>query len=660
MSRSATSHYRSEIDGLRAVAVLAVVAYHAGFGVPGGFVGVDVFFVISGFLITSLLRRDLERGSLHLGTFYLRRVRRILPASIVVTVAVLIAGYLRLLPSDLDALGRSAIAHVVCAANIHFYTEATNYFGGAAEQMPLLHMWSLGVEEQFYFVFPLLLWGLSRVPGVRSRVGLLLTLGGLAGLSLWAAVAGVYREPPAAFFLPHARAWELLVGSMLAIVPGWGGPRWLREIVSLAGLAAIALSMAMYSSKTLFPGYAAVPPCVGAALFIWAARGRQDEDAPDFSQAAAGRLLAMRGPVFVGQISYSLYLVHWPVLVFADYWTLTEPTAGRQALAVVASFALAIVSWRFVEKPFRERRVGRSTWVLLGQTAAGLAVIVAAGAVFVRSEGLPSRFPERVARFDAARHLVLPLKKLRPNDVRRDKRPDNLYTIGDTRVPGPASLMLWGDSHASAAMPAFDAFLLSHGLKGRASLYASRSPLLDYSLDTFPAGREQAIAYNRAVFDFIARDRIKTVVLVGYWTRDLNADAATFDAALGRTIAALRGLGVKVYVMLQVPSYDVSVPKALAREAIFKDAGVPWRKTMADYRHDRAKQFELAAKYASDDCVFLDPSPYFARDGELMTAERGRAFYLDAHHLTPQGARATLGPMLEKLLVPSLGTPGEG
>ena len=656
MSRSATPHYRPEIDGLRAVAVLAVVACHAGFGVPGGFVGVDVFFVISGYLITSLLLRDLGRGTFFLGDFYLRRVRRILPASIVVTLVVLVAGYLRLLPGDLVMLGRTAVAHALCAANVWFYRNSINYFGGAAEQMPLLHLWSLGVEEQFYFVFPLLLWSCTRVPGVRSRVGLLLTLGTLTGLSLWAAVQGVYYAPTVAFFLPHARAWELLIGAMLAVLPAIGGRGWVRETVAWVGLWAVVGSMALYSSRTLFPGYAALPPCLGAALFIAASRGRQEGDAADFRQAWAGRLLAKRGPVFVGQISYSLYLVHWPVLVFANYWTLSPPTPLRQALAVAASFALAVVSWRWIERPVRERKVGRSPTVLLIASAAGLAVVAGVGFWWGRSTGLPKRFPPVVAKLDQALHMTLPLAPLRPNEVRRGR----LSVIGDKRAAGAGSLLLWGDSHAAAVLPAMDAFCIAHGIKGRASLYPSRAPLLDYSHDPRPAVKAQAAAYNREVLEFVRREKIGTVVLVDYWTRDVEADPIALDAAIGRTIAGLRDAGARVYVMLQVPMYDVPVPKAMAYEAIFGRPPQPWRLTPDEHRKRRAGMYAMADKYAAADCVFIDPMPWFlGDDGTLRVGDAGRPYYLDAHHLTPFGAREILGPMFERLLVPSLGTPGD-
>ena len=648
MSRSATPHYRPEIDGLRAVAVLAVIACHAGFGVPGGFVGVDVFFVISGYLITSLLLRDLGRGTFHLGEFYLRRARRILPASIAVTLAVLVAGYLRLLPGDLITLGSTAVAHAACAANVWFYRNAVNYFGGAAEEMPLLHLWSLGVEEQFYFVFPLALWLCTRVPGVRSRVGLLSTLGTLAGLSLWAAIQGVYYEPPAAFFLPHTRAWELLIGAMLATLPAWGGRAWIRNSAAWIGLAGVVVPMAMYSSKTLFPGYAALPPCVGAALFIAAARGRQENDAAGFCQAWAGRLLATRGPVFVGQISYSLYLIHWPVLVFAGYWSLTPPTLLHRSMAVIASVALAVVSWRWIERPVRGRKVGRSPVTLLIGSAAGLAVIAGVGVWWARSTGLSGRFPPVVAKLDRARQTTLPLFPLRPNEVRRGR----LAVIGDKRGGLSPSLLLWGDSHAAAVLPAVDAFCLAHGIQGRASIYPSRAPLLDYSADPRPAAAAQAVAYNREVLEFARREKIGTVLLVDYWSRDVEAGPAALDAALGRTIVALRGIGVRVYVMLQVPMYDVSVPKALAYEAIFGRSKTSWRLT-ADEQHVRQSAMSaLAAKYAAADCVFLDPTPWFAGDdGTLRVTEAGRPFYLDAHHLTPFGAKSMIGPMLDRELV---------
>ncbi|HPO71987.1 MAG TPA: acyltransferase, partial [Armatimonadota bacterium] len=295
--------YRPEVDGLRAVAILSVLFYHAGFGCHGGYVGVDVFFVISGFLITSLIWNDLEAGRFTFAQFWERRARRIVPASVVVMAVVVAAGLFLLLPPDLEALGRAAASQAAFGANI-YYWRTTGYFGGNTDEMPLLHTWSLAVEEQFYFIVPFILWGMFRFPALRSRPAVLSVL--LAGfvISFATSVWGVHYRRDATFYLLPTRAWELLLGALVAFLPV--SPRHLarghaREFVAIAGMLLILFAVFTYSPETLFPGPAAIPPCLGTALVIWANQ-RRDGDVPTF----LGKALSVRPLVFIGLISYSL------------------------------------------------------------------------------------------------------------------------------------------------------------------------------------------------------------------------------------------------------------------------------------------------------------------------------------------------------------------
>jgi peptidoglycan/LPS O-acetylase OafA/YrhL len=269
--------YRPEIDGLRAIAILTVVFYHVGLGCPGGYIGVDVFFVISGYLISSLILREMREGTFSLAGFWERRVRRIFPALAACVMATLVAGWFLLLPEDLENLGKSTVAQTLLAANIYFW-RTTNYFASANEAKPLLHTWSLAVEEQFYLLFPLLLLACFRFPALRRpRTLVILILLGLVG-SLSVAVWGVKHQPYATFFLLPTRAWELLCGVLVAALPVSAIPtsRLVRESASWLGLAAILLPVWLYGETTPFPGLAALPPCLGTALFIWGT-GRRSE-----------------------------------------------------------------------------------------------------------------------------------------------------------------------------------------------------------------------------------------------------------------------------------------------------------------------------------------------------------------------------------------------
>ena len=368
---SSASHkiaYRPDIDGLRAIAVLGVVFFHAGLGFPGGYAGVDVFFVISGFLITSLILKELRQGTFSLLGFWERRARRILPALTVVVVAILIAGWFFLLPADYEVLGKQIVALAALSSNIKFWWE-TGYFATSAEEKPLLHTWSLSLEEQFYLLIPLLLWFLFRLRK-SSWVAPVLFLGAIASFTL--SVIGSYRAPSATFFLLPTRAWELAAGSLLAFVQPIPQPR-LRTLIAWLGLAAILGPLFFYAPGIRFPGLTALPPVAGAALLIWSGLRPPSSDlrpptsdlrpptsvlrppSSDSRLPLPNRLLATRPLVWIGLLSYSLYLWHWPLFAYCKYLSSTPPTLPVRLSLVAISVLLAWLSLCFVERPFRSR-----------------------------------------------------------------------------------------------------------------------------------------------------------------------------------------------------------------------------------------------------------------------------------------------------------------
>ena len=269
-SRVQNSSYRPEIDGLRALAVIAVIMFHAKIALSGGYLGVDVFFVISGYLITSLIIKELQKGTFTFVAFWERRIRRIVPATSVMVVAVIVAGWFLLLPNEYVALGKSAMALAAIVANIYFWRDTNSYFANG-EEMPLLHTWSLAVEEQFYLIMPLFLVVAFNLSAPRGRLLLPIVILSMFG-SLAASIYGVAVFPGAAFYFLPSRAWELLIGSILALIPaGWIlSNRLARETVTYAGLASIVAPCLFYTKDTPFPGLAAVVPCAGTAAIIWA------------------------------------------------------------------------------------------------------------------------------------------------------------------------------------------------------------------------------------------------------------------------------------------------------------------------------------------------------------------------------------------------------
>lgn len=518
--------YRGDIDGLRAVAVVAVIAGHAGIPfVPGGFVGVDVFFVISGFLIAGILAREFGDRRFSLIRFYERRARRILPALLVMLAAVLAVGLVLSPPGILVLDAKAAFGTLLFVSNIVYLRRLADYFAPSSELEGLLHTWSLAVEEQFYLVVPVLLWALWRSGGRRRAVlGILV----LTAASFVLALVLLAGHPRAAFYHAPARAWELGIGALLALgtLPRLGN-RALREAVALAGFAAILLPVVLYDAATPFPGVAAVPPVLGAALVILC--GMEAGRAPTL----VTRLLASRPLVAVGLVSYSLYLWHWPVLVALRRHSGTvDLPADAVAVALVLTAVLGVASWRFVEQPFRvggafgrrQRRQaqgqeqGRESTArperlrVLGAAAAGMAAVAALGLIVVVSDGFPDRVPP-----DAARAYAGSTDRWYPGDCDGRLPADGLCRIG---VPGAAKdVLLWGDSHAGSMQPGVDAALLASNLGGATAVRYGCLPLLGVErLDVRPGSKAACETFTQAVLAYLGTtEDFGTVVLSGRW-----------------------------------------------------------------------------------------------------------------------------------------------
>ena len=356
--------YRREIDGLRAIAVVPVILFHAGLtSVRGGYVGVDIFFVISGFLITSLIVDALGKGNFSIVQFYERRIRRIMPALLVMMFASAACALILLPPAEIIDFAKLMIAVSFFGSNIYLYT-TTNYFSVAADQNPLIHTWSLGVEEQYYLVIPLLLAFMYKYAPKRIVSSILV----IAVTSFSLSIIASYRSPTANFFLPITRAWELCAGSILSFYSIRTGEisRRTREIVAALGAAAIFVAIFTFSATTRVPGLPALLPVLGAIAVIAAAR----------SDTVVGRILGSRALVGIGLISYSAYLWHVPLLAFGRIASLTETlTLSMTAVLVAATFLLGYLSWRFVEAPFRGNTIFSRSTVFLMAAAGTVATV---------------------------------------------------------------------------------------------------------------------------------------------------------------------------------------------------------------------------------------------------------------------------------------------
>jgi peptidoglycan/LPS O-acetylase OafA/YrhL len=449
---SADSHvirYRSDVDGLRAIAVLSVVFFHLfKSALPGGYLGVDMFFVLSGYLITAIIWLEIREGRFSIVRFYDRRIRRIMPALLLLLLVTTVVSALLLLPSDLIGYGKSLLATLVFAANIYFWRD-TDYFSPAAEQKPLLHIWSLGVEEQFYILFPLILVLLARWWPHRAIYAIgALTIASL-GVDILALFVG--GSLPAFFLLP-TRAWELGLGALLALLPPHAAPRAATAAVAASAGALLVAVGIVHPLDLYWIVPVAVPVVIGTALLVLA--GQHD-------RSPINRMLRLRPVVFVGLISYSLYLWHWPILVLSQYYLVRALTLPEMAAALGLMTACAIGSWWFVERPFRRKQtpIERVRFV----AAMGVVMLAAAAAGILFAKGLPGRLNAAAGVINQA---VDTNYRCAISDYLAFGRSRACVMNLPSRKPADADVVLLGNSHAQMYAPVWTSIITGRGQAG--------------------------------------------------------------------------------------------------------------------------------------------------------------------------------------------------
>jgi peptidoglycan/LPS O-acetylase OafA/YrhL len=573
---SAPAHpaYRKDIDGLRAVAVLAVLGFHAfPERVPGGFVGVDVFFVISGYLISTIILGNLRAGRFSFADFYARRVRRIFPALGLVLAACLAIGWFVLLADEYEQLGKHVVAGAGFVANLLLWHES-GYFDVDSALKPLLHLWSLGVEEQFYLVWPLALW-----IGWRARWNIgLLTWGILLGSFAWDVVL-VRTDPTAAFYSPGARFWELMLGALLAhwtvardardgaIAPRRWLPTtwhatlqdipWVRNLLSLLGIGMIAAALVFLTPDQPFPGWRALPPALGALLLLMAG-----------PKAACNRwLLSNRAMVFVGAISYPLYLWHWPLLAFARIREGEVPDTAVRAGLLALSFVLACATWRLVENPIR---FGGHRRAKVAVAVTAMAVVAIAGAATLQQQGVLGRFDPDVRPYANFQYEFKTDARSPGCWLSLQAAPDAYAAECVDPPDGDRPLLvLWGDSHAARLYPGLRDALGSHYRLAQFTRSAC-PPLHDRR------GRGNCRPGNDYVMRRIAALQPTTVVLFARWAS--YGRRAKDRKLLEGTVRELRQEGVDhVVVIGPAPEWKQPLPKTLVTQHQATGKPVPGR-----------------------------------------------------------------------------------
>lgn len=683
--------YRAEIDGLRAIAVLPVIFFHAGFkAFEGGFVGVDVFFVISGYLITTIILSDLNQGRFSIVNFYERRARRILPVLFFVMLCCLPVAWFCLLPNHLIDFCQSLMAVSTFSSNILFWSES-GYFATAAELKPLLHTWSLSVEEQYYVLFPLFLMGLWKLRKKWIFASLIVA----AVISFVLAQWGAYHAPKATFFLLPTRGWELAIGALIAFyflykknqAELFKSRIYIKEALGLLGIILIIYSVFAFSKSTPFPSVYALVPTVGTALIVIFST----------SETLAGRLLSSKLMVGVGLVSYSAYLWHQPLFAFARHKSLAEPSPLQLTVLSILSIILAFFSWRFVEVPFRNKNaIGRKK--VIGFAVFGSMAFFVAGGAGALAEGWPERINEESYR------LIVSAREENPNTYKWMGTAnsfidaDNSYRSEKRSPQKKRYLYLVGDSHAEALAGQLEKHL-ENTPYGFMTLSYTGCPPVEGLYRKDLKDDHKCYEYNEDIYKHIeANDSVEYVVLMARWGAYLegsiyeNGEGAIeygSDApvdlivdgikqnnttierkqkvtkAYRNSIEYLLSLGKKVILVYPVPTPGWDVPDYLLKNVFIYDGRfreLDYGIGSIDYQKFKARNLWVHEAFdsikKSADLYRVYPEKLFCNsylNGRCVVHNGTEIFYRDDDHLSFAGA-----DLVSKVIVSILSTENNG
>lgn len=604
------TQHRVDIDGLRALAVVAVVLFHADL-LPGGFAGVDIFFVISGYLMTSIIMQDLTQSRLSVLAFYARRARRIIPALMALIVVIAILASLFMLPHDTKDTGRSIIAASTFTSNNWFRDIAADYFESEnVLYQPLLHSWSLSVEAQFYLIFPVIMIGLWRWMR-RHMMGMLVVL---ALMSLSYSAYTVQTDPQASFYLLFSRMWELLAGAVIYFLPPIKRG---RVLLIAAGVLYLLLTMALYNPHMGFPGTAALLPVIGACLILYARPGMAAQD------HMAQRILSFKPVTFFANISYSLYLWHWPLFVFARYNLGPNLPLSLDCLLIMTSIFLAFLSWNFVEQPML-RKKNHTPLKNLAEMLSLIAVVVVLGIIVknVVPKYAQVLLPSNVVALANAENDYI-----KGDCVPGEIEPQAPCRFGDTTTS--PDIFLWGNSFARMWTPALDAMARDNRRAGLAAIRSACRP------DGKGEDKEDCVTFNDDVLRYVlAHDELQTVILSANWALD-----EAFTQNLARIVAPLSQAGRRVFIVLNPPEPGYAVPRVLAL-AVLRDGAQP---EPIDRKQQTVQRDEFKAALAplieQFEVRLIDPVTAMCTDDICpVQSDTGDVLYYDRAHVTKTGA----------------------
>lgn len=652
--------YRPEVDGLRCIAVMLVVLHHLKVpGFSGGFVGVDVFFVISGYLITTIIMEDIKNDAFTFGAFYKRRVIRLAPAYFTVIFATGIVALLLMLPAELEKFAASSLYSTFFAANFYMWDAVGGYFGTGSHVTPLLHLWSLSVEEQFYLVWPVALLMLSKLIGARFMITVAIVA---VCLGLIVSEYGALNFPAAAYYLMPTRAFELMIGAVLAFVPAVfldRVPRNIRVLLGLVGLSLIVSGNVGFSEETWFPGFNALVPCTGALLLLAFVRS---------NDPVLGKLMAARPAAGIGKISYPAYLWHWPIIAFLNL-QLVEITPLISLAVIFATFILAALTYHFIEKPVTRFRSVR-WWKVVGVGFLVPAVFYSTVAVSsIHWDGFPARFDEELGKKSAAVLSFAGEMRGRCNEGPVQSPLGREQCVLGALKPS-VSVLLVGDSHANHFSGMIDIMAAEAGLRGY-DVTQSNTPFLIgverfYSKGGELIRHENFSARNATIERELLTNRYDFVVLGGafenHFSRGLfsternpksEPDQRVFREAMVRTIAKIVEHSSTPVLIKGNPTFGFNVSDCTLNNIRFDlDKNCHLARNAHDEEFREWNRFVDQLTERFEQLVVIDPVRVMCDEAWCYSELGGLPLYKDSGHLNYLGSK-----LLGQLYIDEFGNP---
>ncbi len=640
LPNSLEREYRADIDGLRGIAVLSVLIFHLGVTkVSGGFVGVDIFFVITGYLFGKFALTPIHDGRFQLHDYYNRRARRLFPAFLVTMGLTSMVAFILLMPSDLVNFWKSLQSAFLFMSNIYF-ASASGYFDASSTSKPILHVWSLSTESQFYFLFPLI------TVLIRNSKKSLTALWGIGFFSFITSAVLMHWSPESAYYELPSRAWEILLGAYIwhiststdkikCITPANS------QMIGVCGFIMIGIALFTFNNKTPFPGYAALLPCFGAAALLIAGTKRN---------MPVAKTLSQKPLVYLGKISYSLYLIHWPIIVFTLY-VLDRPLNYVESAAIFFfTIIVAELMHRYIETPFRKEKCRDRNYFFLRWVYAFLSIAILFSSLCL-GRGYDFRIPEQAYIYSQARNDWSQEQATCPDNIPEKVKNNQLCKVGSDNQDVP-EILLWGDSHATAILPAVQITAEKLGLTVIVATTNGCPPVIDVENE-----KRNCLATNEAILNLIQTRTFNAILLAANWGSynhdnaiKLTGGGGDFSARIAKTIDEISTKSDKLILVDQVPRYIVDVPNYLAKEK-----ALSWLKGHSNISKrpppisDEEYLNTAILSVKAENISHVKPRDILCPEQRCQIDKNGISLYKDGSHLSQKGS-AILIPALEKVL----------